>query len=219
MTMRSFGDLSGHFKEPARGGNPSSFIMILHGWGADGADLADLAMPIAMRFPGAAFFIPDAPDPCTMNPAGRQWFDIDDRVNGPVLAAPCIETALAAARDAFDLPASATALTGFSQGGMMALHCGLHMDNAPAAIVSFSGALLVHDKIQAADDQTTHPEVLLVHGREDAVVPFALMAASAGILEGKDISVQTAARSGVGHGIDPDGLTIAIDFLATQLPQ
>ena len=38
-------------------------IFILHGWGADGADLADLAYPISLRFPGAAFFVPNAPEP------------------------------------------------------------------------------------------------------------------------------------------------------------
>ena len=43
MEMRSFGDLSGPFIPPARGGQASSMIILLHGWGADGNDLADLA--------------------------------------------------------------------------------------------------------------------------------------------------------------------------------
>ena len=30
-------------------------MMLLHGWGADGNDLADLARPYAIRFPGMAF--------------------------------------------------------------------------------------------------------------------------------------------------------------------
>jgi predicted esterase len=54
-----------------------------------------------------------------MNPAGREWFDIDDRVNGPVAAAPVIDAAITAALAALKLPASALALAGFSQGGMM----------------------------------------------------------------------------------------------------
>ena len=52
MEMRSFGDLSGPFIPPARGGQASSMIVLLHGWGADGNDLADLAYPISVRFPG-----------------------------------------------------------------------------------------------------------------------------------------------------------------------
>jgi phospholipase/carboxylesterase len=217
MAQRSFGDLNGFFTAPARGGQPSSLIFILHGWGADGADLADLAYPISLRFPGAAFFIPNAPDPCSMNPAGRQWFEIDDREAGPAYAAGFISSALAAACEEFNLPQSATALTGFSQGGMVSLHCGLHMQEKPGAIVSFSGALLQHDTLLPASE-TEYPPVQLVHGTADAVVPFSLMQAAADILVQKGITVETVDRPGLGHGIDPDGLTAAIDFLATALP-
>lgn len=216
--MRSLGNLTGHFRAPAHGGAPSSFIMILHGWGADGADLVDLTHPVALRFPGAAFFVPNAPDPCSMNPAGREWFDIDDRIEGPGKAAPFVESALAAARDEFRLNGSQTALAGFSQGGMMSLHCGMHMQNAPAAIISFSGALLVHEKIVCVSDDHSHPPVQLIHGTDDMVVPFDLMDASAAILRGKGVEVVTCARPGLGHGIDPDGLTAAINFLAMHLP-
>ena len=229
MAMRNFGDLRGFFTPPARGGAPSTIIFILHGWGADGADLADLAYPISLRFPGAAFFVPNAPEPCSVNPAGRQWFDIDDRVNGPVKASLSIENAFASAADEFNLPANAIALTGFSQGGMMSLHCGLHMQVKPGAIVSFSGALLVHKTLpklgepitsdsQLPSSNITYPPVQLVHGTEDMVVPFALMQEAQSILEEKGVEVEAIARPGLAHGIDPDGLTAAIDFLARYLP-
>ena len=41
------------------------------------------------------------------------------------------------------LPPSALALVGFSQGTMMALHVGLRRATAPAAIVGYSGVLVV----------------------------------------------------------------------------
>ena len=68
--MKSFGPLSGIYTAPARGGTPSSLIVIMHGWGADAQDLADLAYPMSLRFPGAAFFVPNAPEVCSMNPMG-----------------------------------------------------------------------------------------------------------------------------------------------------
>ena len=89
----------------------------------------------------------------------------------------------------------------------------------PAALVSFSGALLVHDHLAPAGSDSDYPETLLVHGTEDAVVPFALMEASAGILAEKGVVAKTVARAGLGHGIDPDGLTAAMDFLSASLPQ
>ena len=55
MKTRSFGDLAGPFIPPARGGQASSLILLLHGWGADGNDLADLAYPISVRFPARLF--------------------------------------------------------------------------------------------------------------------------------------------------------------------
>ena len=172
MEMRSFGDLSGPFIPPARGGQAGSLIILLHGWGADGNDLADLAYPISVRFPGAAFFVPNGPAPCKMNPAGREWFDIDDRVNGPVAAAPVVDAAITAALAALNLPASALALGRIfprrhDEPSLRVTPC----RTPPAAIVSFSGALLRHDDLA---DGATYPPVLLVHGTDDHVVPFAL---------------------------------------------
>ena len=88
--MKSFGPLSGIYTAPARGGAPSSLIVIMHGWGADAQDLADLAYPMSLRFPGAAFFVPNAPEPCSMNPMGRQWFDLADTDAGPAAAGEMI---------------------------------------------------------------------------------------------------------------------------------
>ena len=213
--LKSFGPLSGVFTEPARGGDASSLIVIMHGWGADANDLADLAYPMSLRFPGAAFFVPNAPEPCSMNPMGRQWFDLADSTAGPAAAGALIEQSVAAVIDELGLEMSAVALTGFSQGGMMSLHCGLRMAPRPAALVSFSGALLSDDGIAAEDGR---PAVLLVHGTDDQVVPFSMMHAAATALGAHDVSVRCVERPGLAHGIDPDALTAAIDFLADQLP-
>ena len=97
----------------------------------------------------------------------------------------------------------------------MSLHCGLRMVPRPAAVVSFSGALLSDDGIAAKDGR---PAVLLVHGTDDQVVPFSMMQAAATALSAHDVSVRCVDRPGLAHGIDPDALTAAIDFLAEQLP-
>ena len=217
MEIRCFGDLSGPFIPPARGGFASSLIVLLHGWGADGNDLADVAYPISVRLPGAAFFVPNGPAPCKLNPAGREWFDVDDRVNGPVEAAPIIDKAVSLALSELDLLPAALALAGFSQGGMMSLHCGLRQTPPIAAVVSFSGALLLHDDLVNNTVESVYPPVLLIHGTDDSVVPFSLQAASCDLLKRRSIDVKTIECSGLGHGIDPDGLSAAIDFLAERL--
>jgi len=213
--MRSFGPLTGIYTAPARGGAPSSLVFIMHGWGADAQDLADLAYPMSLRFPGAAFFIPNAPEPCSMNPMGRQWFDLADRAAGPVVAGKMIEECVAAAIEELEIPMDAVALTGFSQGGMMSLHCGLRMAVRPAALVSFSGALLDGNGISAVDGR---PAVMLVHGTDDQVVPYEMMQVAAEAMAAEGIEAECVTRPGLGHGIDPDALTSAIDFLAQHLP-
>ena len=218
MEMRCFGDLCGPFIPPARGGLASSLIVLLHGWGADGSDLADLTYPISVRLPGAAFFVPNGPAPCKMNPAGREWFDIDDRMNGPVDAAPIINEAVSLALNELNLSPATLALTGFSQGGMMSLHCGLRQNASIAAIVSFSGTLLLHDDLVNNRVECIYPPVLLIHGTEDLIVPFSLQAVSCDLMEQRSIEVKIKECKGLGHGIDAEGVSAAIDFLAEYLP-
>lgn len=213
--MKSFGPLTGIYSAPARGGTPSGLIVIMHGWGADAQDLADLAYPMSLRFPGAAFFVPNAPEPCSMNPMGRQWFDLTDTTAGPAAAAKLIEESVTAAAAELELGMETVALTGFSQGGMMSLHCGLRMADRPAALVSFSGALLDGDGIALADGR---PAVMLIHGTDDQVVPFTMMQAAADAMAARGIDAECVARPGLAHGIDPDALTSAIDFLTRHLP-
>lgn len=216
MQLREFGGLTGPYVPPAHGGAATHVMLLLHGWGADGNDLADLARPYAMRFPGMAFFVPNGPDPCKMNPAGREWFDIEDRVNGPDYAAPVIQTAITGLLKDLRLSGSELILAGFSQGGMMSLHCGLRLNPTPAAIISFSGALLRHDDLSASRT-TPYPPVQLVHGSDDQIVPCALMHEAARILSPLGVENETVERSGLGHSIDPDGLTASINFLAAHI--
>ena len=216
MKLGEFGGLTGPVIPPAHGDTPKQVMMLLHGWGADGNDLADLALRYSTQFPNMAVFVPNGPDPCKMNPVGREWFDIDDRVNGPDYAAPVIKTAISALLSAFGLTESALVLAGFSQGGMMALHCGLRLQPAPAAIISFSGALLRHEDLSAKPN-TSYPPVQLVHGSADEVVPCALMGEAVRILQPLGVVVDSVERPGLGHGIDPDGLTASITFLASHI--
>src|SRR5262249_26028055 len=74
------------------------------------------------------------------------WFpltfrDPDERWTGVNKAAPILASFLDAELKRRDLPPSALALVGFSQGTMMALHVGLRRAAAPFALVGYSGLL------------------------------------------------------------------------------
>jgi phospholipase/carboxylesterase len=205
----------------AASGRATSLVVLLHGYGADGTDLIGLAEPLAPHLPDTRFVAPNAPERCLNNPAGFQWFPIpwldgSDPAASAVAAGRAFAT-LDAWLDAVaaDMAPERTALVGFSQGTMMALQVGLRRRAALAGIVGFSGRLLRPEKLAA--EIVSRPPVLLVHGDEDPMVPVASLDEAAGALRAAEVDVRTHVSRGVGHGIAPDGLGLALQFLRERL--
>jgi phospholipase/carboxylesterase len=212
--------LTGPSRAPVSGGKATSLVVLLHGLGADGQDLIDLAQTLGPLLPDTAFVAPNAPEPCDMAPYGYQWFSLQERTPavmaaGADRAAPALAAFLEAELARRGLDASRMALVGFSQGTMMSLHVGPRLQPGPAAIVGFSGALVAPERL-AAEHRST-PPVLLIHGDADPVVPFQAMAAAAAGLAAAGIAAETARRPGLGHGIDGPGLAAAAQFLVKHL--
>jgi len=107
------------------------------------------------------------------------------------------------------------ALVGFSQGTMMSLHVGLRRPARPFAIIGYSGVLAGAEALppQAPDA----PPILLVHGDADPMIPAEALFASAAALGRAGAAVQWHVSPGVGHGIDPAGLSLGGAFLALAL--
>src|SRR5690348_6893044 len=68
--------LDGPRMPPARGGKPDSLVVLLHGYGSNGADLISLAPYWAKALPGALFVSPNAIESVPQAPGGFQWFPI-----------------------------------------------------------------------------------------------------------------------------------------------
>jgi phospholipase/carboxylesterase len=199
-------------------------VVFLHGYGADGNDLIDIGRAWQQYLPQAAFASPHAPEPCGQEPVGRQWFpltirDPNERWLGVNKAAPGLQRFLDAELGRHKLPPSALALVGFSQGTMMALHVGLRRVTAPAAIVGYSGLLVVppDGNLEAlAAEIKSRPPVLLVHGDQDDLIPAqALFQATQG-LAALGVSAEWHLSAGIGHGIDAEGLRHGGEFLARR---
>lgn len=202
----------------------TGLVVFLHGYGADGADLLGLADVLGPHLPGVAFLAPDAPEPCSGNPFGRQWFPIPwldgsteaQAEAGLVAAAADLNHFLDASLAAEGLAPEALALVGFSQGAMMALHVAPRRAEAVAGVVAISGRLLAPDRL--ADEALVRPPVLLMHGDQDPVVPFQDMGLAGNALVGAGFETYGHVMKGTGHGIAPDGLSAALGFLADRLP-
>jgi phospholipase/carboxylesterase len=207
-------------------GKAKSLVVFLHGYGADGNDLIDIGRAWQSLLPDTAFASPHAPRPCGQAPVGREWFPLtmrepSERWTGVNSAAPVLNAFLDAELARHNLPGSALALVGFSQGTMMSLHVGLRRAVAPAAIVGYSGMLVTPNEDSEidkfAEEVVARPPVLLIHGDQDQLIPVqALLHAGQG-LASLDIPTQWHSSPGVGHGIDPEGLRQGGEFLKRNL--
>ncbi|MBE7732788.1 alpha/beta hydrolase [Devosia faecipullorum] len=211
--------LSGPMLAPANGGDPDCAVVLLHGYGSDGNDLIALAPHWQDQLPGALFVAPNAPEALGMG--GFQWFAIDwtgdrlaSRQTGVTHARPVLVDFLNALWGQTGIAPARTILAGFSQGAMMALHVGasLPRDQQLAGVIGFSGAFLPPDNF--GGPELAQPPVCLVHGDMDDVVDPRHSAEAASVLRQGGFAVTYHVSRGVGHGIAPDGLDFATDFIA-----
>lgn len=210
-------------RRPALSGNPNSVVVFLHGYGADGADLLGLADPLSPHLPDTVFIAPDAPERCAGNPFGYQWFPIP-RLDGSSEAE--MVAGIGAARadiDAFldkvlaqeGIAPDRLIVLGFSQGTMMSLDVVPRRADEIAGIVAFSGRVL--DPEDYAGHVVSRPPVLLIHGDQDPMVPFESFGEAGRVLEEAGFDVYGHVMEGTGHGIAPDGLSVARTFMAQRL--
>lgn len=200
-------------------GQTSHLVVLLHGYGADGDDLLGLSGPMGPHLPGAAFIAPDAPNPCSGNPFGREWFPIpwldgsteEAARKGMEASIDDLNAFLDARMEEEGVTPAQTILLAFSQGTMMALHLAPRRAEPFAGVVGFSGRLLAPEALASA--AKSRPPVLLVHGDQDPMVPFASMAEAAEALRAAGFEVETHVSKGTGHGIAPDGLGVALGFM------
>ncbi len=211
--------LSGPMLAPRSGQLPKQIVVLLHGYGADGADLIDLGRHWGEILPDALFVAPNAPNQCGGNPFGYEWFPLQvdriaGRIEGAREAAPVIRDFLSDLWAQTGLGAADTFLVGFSQGAMMALHVGTASESPLKGIVAFSGALVPAEDFGA--EGHARPPVVLIHGDIDPVVDPQLSRDAETALKSAGFEVSLHLCAGLGHGISPEGLAVATAFMRSR---
>jgi phospholipase/carboxylesterase len=204
-------------------GTGRALVVFVHGYGANGADLIGLADPLAPHLPGTVFLAPDAPERCAANPFGFQWFPIPwldgsseaEARAGLLAAAADLDAFLDAAMSAEGVGPERTILFGFSQGTMLSLQVAPRRAEPIAGVVGFSGRLVAPEALAA--ETVSRPPVLLIHGDADEVVPFAALSEAGRALDAAGFEVYAHVMRGTGHGIAPDGLSVALAFIRDRL--
>ncbi len=214
MTLKTY------IHSPKSGKKPQSMVILLHGLGANGADLIGLARYWEHALPDTIFISPDAPFPCDMAPIGYQWFSLQEWTPESILkgveaAAPVLNDFIKAMLEKYDVQASKLALAGFSQGTMMSLYVAPRYPERIAGVHGYSGALVGGEGLAGAGIHKI--PVRLVHGDIDMVVPVQAYYMARQALEGAGFAVSGGITRGLPHSIDEDGIESGAAFLSEIL--
>ncbi len=183
------------------GPDPRHAVVWLHGLGADGHDFEPIVphLSVAAGLP-VRFVFPHAPRrPVTINGgmAMRAWYDIlgmqidRDQDQAGIHASLAAVDRVLDAQIASGIPESNLVLAGFSQGGAIALRCGLARPGKVAGILALSCYLLEAQSLADwAAEASRDVAIFMGHGQQDPVVPVSLGETAAQQLQQAGYQVQ-----------------------------
>jgi phospholipase/carboxylesterase len=199
-------------------GMPQQLILLFHGVGGHPREMLHLGQRLAAEFPQAMIVSVAAPHPSESG-QGRQWFSvvgISDE-NRPARVREAMPAFVAEVRQwqaRSGVGFAATALIGFSQGGIMALES-TRQEGALAGRVASIGARFALLPEQALPQTTLH----LFHGKTDAVIGYAHTIAAAERLVALGADVTADVLPFVGHEINATIESLVIERLRGYIPR
>jgi phospholipase/carboxylesterase len=196
---------------PANTPTPTGAIALLHGWGANHQDLGDLAP--YFKLPEYQFLFPNGIFDHEFTDTGKMWYSFtgaghltDQSVTQLATSRQVLSDWIQSLPATTGVPLDRTWIAGFSQGGAMTLDIGL--DLPVAGLIVLSGYL--HP--DRSKPLTAAPPVLIVHGRQDDVVPVAAARNSRDLMTQWGVKVQYQ-EFDMGHSIVPEVLNVVRDFV------
>jgi phospholipase/carboxylesterase len=160
------------------GDNPDAAIIWLHGLGANGNDFVPIAKELHLPSHFSIRFIfPNAPiRPITINQGYEMpgWYDIsslsivDGEDEEGIKASSASIHNICTAQEEQGIAADRIILAGFSQGGAIALHCGLNYPKILGGIMALSTYLPQCSPLEKGAGQLQ--SIFMAHGLQDDVV-------------------------------------------------
>jgi predicted esterase len=171
--------------ERAGGDGPRPLIIALHGFGDTAANYPLVWGPVAEQF-GAILVVPNGPRPVGN---GRGWGSVDE-------ADAVVGAALDYARETFEVDWDRVVLTGFSQGGFMAMALGTRHPDLFVGVIPMAGGYIPEiDAPAPADDGD--PRYYFIVGSRDRAMDQVRLAASDFEAAGYEVDLRVLA--GTGH--------------------
>ncbi len=210
------------FFEHTTSKNPQNLVVFLHGYGANGENLINLANEFKIVLPKANFISPNAVEKWEGGfPNCYQWFSLygenterkafEQTVENIKKSNEKLTTFIDDQLKRFNLTPKDLILVGFSQGAMMAIYNGLARQQKIKSIVAYSGRVILPNIV--GEKILSKPEICLIHGEDDAVVPFDHFIEGKKILANENIPFDSCSVKGLDHSIDISGIRYAMEFL------
>lgn len=226
----TLGELDCLLIEPL-GGRPAGLIVLCHGYGAPGDDLAPLGRQIIGDSSGIALLLPSAPLSLSEKgiSGGRAWWLLDltrlqtgaplnadelarNEPEGSARASAQLRAAVDECAERLHLDPQRVVLGGFSQGAMVAADCAFRSGFACGGLCLLSGAPLRLGEWRHEAEVLAGRPVLQTHGRMDPILPFAGAEAVRDTLSAAGMQVDFRPFTG-GHTIPMDALVALPPFL------
>jgi len=155
-----------------KGNSIKNVVIGLHGFGDQGANFASLAQELSV-VDNVLWLFPQGPQSCEMIADGFQWFPLFHCPEKEFLhSEKSVFSLLNHLNETLLLPFSKMFLFGFSQGGALALHCGLKHSQPLGGVMSLSG-FLMHSFLpqkSVLDTNLNSVPFFFGHGVHDQVV-------------------------------------------------
>ena len=199
---------------------PKQIIILCHGYGGGGQDISVLAHNWRRFLPNAVFLCPNAPEVCTVNPLGYQWFDMTIENDETILekslvAEKKLNTFLDQVLDNFQLDTKNLALVGFSQGCMMMIQTALKKKERINCLVGYSGKII--NKQHLSDNIVSKPKIFLMHGDRDTIISPSHLLESKEFLVQQSLKIRTKLFKNCEHKISIEGSSFGLKFLRKNL--
>lgn len=177
-----------------------------------------LAKRFADEFPQACVVCVQATEPAEAG-FGWQWFPLqgvteENRSQRVTEVMPAFVELIRNWQQRAGVGYVATALVGFSQGGIMSLAASLQEANLCGRVLGFSSRF-VDLPVQVPETVTYH----LFHGKSDNVIHYGFAVSAAERLVAIEADVTADVLPYIGHEIHPNMIDLAIERLTTHLPK
>ena len=205
---------------PKSSQKPKNAVILCHGYGGDGKDISILANYWKNYLPETIFICPDAPEKCAVSATGFQWFDLMDQTKDEILTKSLVaeiklNKLIDEVKDNLNLKSKNIILGGFSQGCMISIQTGLKRTDKIKAIIGYSGKIISTDHL--SKNINSRPEVILMHGDKDEVVPIESFLEAKEFFSENNYSIEATIFKNCEHRIPQEGSSLGLEFIKKNL--